>query len=120
MYICDVQKTLLKLLDIAAADKEKALSVYATARYLISWLERVAHDENAKNSTGIWEKLRDAHNGFLYCCGLLPEEERNSDPVHYARQGISLLSRTTLIGSVPGLMEKNITEYGMAIGRAES
>lgn len=110
MRICDTQKALETMLEVAAKDKESALSVYATARYLIAWLGKVAKSENIGNISGITEKLRDVHNGFLFCCGLLPEEEANSDPLHYARQGLNVLSRGTLFGSVVGLMEKNIID----------
>lgn len=109
MRICDAQKTLETMLESAAKDKKYALSVYTTARYLIDWLEKVAKSENIGNISGIKEKLRDVHNGFLFCCGLLPEEEMNSDPLHYAQQGVRLLDGGTLLGSITGLMEKNIT-----------
>lgn len=109
MRICDAQKTLETMLQIAAKDKESALSVYATARYLIDWLGKVAKAENIGNISGVKEKLRDVHKGFLFCCGLLPEEEMNSDPLHYARQGVGLLDGGTLFGSVAGLMDKNIS-----------
>ena len=110
MRICDAQNALETMLELAAKDKESALSVYATARYLIAWLGKVAKSENIGNFSGIKEKLRDVHNGFLFCCGLLPEEGMNSGPLHYARQGLSVLSWGTLFGSVAGLMEKNIID----------
>ena len=115
MRICDAQKALEAMLDLAAKDKESALSVYATARYLIDWLGKVAKSENIGNISGIKEKLRDVHSGFLLCCGLLPEEEMNSDPLHYARQGVELLDHGTLFGSVAGLMEKNISDVDASL-----
>jgi len=110
MRICDVQKALETMLEMASKSKGSAFSVYATAKYLITWLEKVAKSEEVGNVTGIAEKLRDAHNGFLFCCELLPEEDKNSDPLHYARQRVSILNCGTLFGAIPGLMEKNISE----------
>ncbi len=111
MRIRDVQKALEEMLEIARQNKEAAFSVYATAHYLIDWLEKVAVSEKIGNLTGVKEKLRDAHQGFLFCCDLLHEEEKNSDPLGYAQSGLSLLSRVTLFGSTPGLIDKNITDF---------
>lgn len=115
MRICDAQKALETMLELAAKDNESALSVYATARHLIDWLGKVANPENIGNISGVNEKLRDVHNGFRFCCGLLPEEEMSSDPLHYARQSLNVLSWGTLFGSVPGLMEKNILDADIAL-----
>lgn len=110
MRICDVQKALEEMLELASQNKESALSVYATSHFLITWLKKVALSEKVGNLHGINEKLREAHSGFLFCCGLLPEEEKNSDPLHCARQGLNILSCGTLFGSITSLMEKNIPD----------
>jgi|GEM_PF-5679690 hypothetical protein len=97
------------ILKYSQQSPEKALQYLGTAEFLLDFLLKTAVANKIGNITGVKEKIRDIQDALYISAGLLNETDGNSDPMHYARQALDVLSFKSLLGEKEELLRCRIT-----------